>query len=247
MRRSELTKRILEEQTSGNKQQKEKEKYAAELEDISAQIIELNEKQNTYEEQIKSIQAEMNQLSEQFRISQTSYHREQSRLESLKNITERYDGYGNSIRRVMDNKNQEPGLLGVVADLIKVEKQYEIAIETALGGSIQNIVTRDEDTAKRMIQFLKKNKFGRATFLPLTSIRPGNGIGRPEALKEPGVIGPRMHLLQSIRNTTVLHRIFWDVLLLLTTLIMEFRLRENTNSQSRIVTLEGELSIQVVL
>ena len=154
VRRSELTKRILEEQTSGNKQQKEKEKYAAELEDISAQIIELNEKQNTYEEQIKSIQAEMNRLSEQFRISQTSYHREQSRLESLKNITERYDGYGNSIRRVMDNKNQEPGLLGVVADLIKVEKQYEIAIETALGGSIQNIVTRDEDTAKRMIQFL---------------------------------------------------------------------------------------------
>ena len=107
VRRSELTKRILEEQTSGNKQQKEKEKYAAELEDISAQIIELNEKQNTYEEQIKSIQAEMNRLSEQFRISQTSYHREQSRLESLKNITERYDGYGNSIRRVMDNKNQE--------------------------------------------------------------------------------------------------------------------------------------------
>ena len=49
------------------------------------------------------------------------------------------------------DKNQEPGLLGVVADLIKVEKQYEIAIETALGGSIQNIVTRDEDTAKRMI------------------------------------------------------------------------------------------------
>ena len=75
-------------------------------------------------------------------IRQTSYHRKQSRLESLKNITERYDGYGNSIRRVMDNKNQEPGLLGVVADLIKVEKQYEIAIETALGGSIQNIVTR---------------------------------------------------------------------------------------------------------
>ena len=50
-----------------------------------------------------------------------------------------------------------------------------------------------------------------------------------------------MHLLQSIRNTTVLHRIFWDVRLLLTTLIMESRLRENTNSQSASVTLEGEL------
>ena len=70
----------------------------------------------------------------------------------------------------MSRKAEEKGLLGVVADIIKVEKSYETAIETALGGSIQNIVTEDEDTAKRMIEFLKRNKFGRATFLPLTSI-----------------------------------------------------------------------------
>ena len=75
----------------------------------------------------------------------------------MTNIAERYDGYGNSIRRVMECKNKEPGILGVVADLIKVEKQYETAIETALGGSIQNIVAEDEDTAKRMISYLKQN------------------------------------------------------------------------------------------
>ena len=55
----------------------------------------------------------------------------------MKNITERYDGYGNSIRKVMSNKDKVPGLLGVVADIIKVEKEYEIAVETALGGSIR--------------------------------------------------------------------------------------------------------------
>ena len=71
----------------------------------------------------------------------------------------------------MAKKEQEPGLIGVVADIIKVEQEYEIAIETALGGSIQNIVTDNENTAKRMIEFLKRNKFGRATFLPLTSMR----------------------------------------------------------------------------
>ena len=64
----------------------------------------------------------------------------------------------------MEKKEQEKGLLGVVADLIKVDKAYEIAVETALGGSIQNIVTDNEETAKRMITFLKQNKFGRATF-----------------------------------------------------------------------------------
>ena len=83
-------------------------------------------------------------------IGQSAYHREASRLESLKNITERYDGYGNSIRRVMEQKDLVPGIKGVVADLIQVNKEYEIAIETALGGSIQNIVTDNEQTAKHM-------------------------------------------------------------------------------------------------
>ena len=56
----------------------------------------------------------------------------------------------------MEHKEQEQGLLGVVADIIKVEKAYEVAVETALGGSIQNIVTDSEETAKKMIAFLKK-------------------------------------------------------------------------------------------
>ena len=123
------------------------------------------------------------------RIGQTAYHRESSRLESLKNITERYDGYGNSIRRVMSCKDREKGLIGVVADIIKVEKEYEIAVETALGGSIQNIVTDDEETAKRMIAYLKQNKYGRATFLPLTSMQGGAELWQMDALKETGVIG----------------------------------------------------------
>ena len=78
----------------------------------------------------------------------TEYHKSVSRLESLKNIAERYDGYGNSIKRVMEQKAKNPGLLGVVSDLIQVDKRYEIAIETALSGNIQNIVTEDEPQPK---------------------------------------------------------------------------------------------------
>ena len=66
-------------------------------------------------------------------------------LEALRNMTERYDGYGNSIRRVMEKKDSVSGIYGVVADLVKTEKKYEAAIETALGGSIQNIVTDNEE------------------------------------------------------------------------------------------------------
>ena len=79
-----------------------------------------------------------------------------TKLESLKNLAERYDGYGNSIRRVMEVKDRIHGIRGVVADIISTEKKYETAIETALGGSIQNIVTDSEETAKQADRILKK-------------------------------------------------------------------------------------------
>ena len=87
------------------------------------------------------------------------YQRESSRFDTLRAITERYEGYGGAIRRVMEQKTRVPGILGVVADLIQTSKRYELAVETALGGSIQNIVTTDEQTAKKMIAFLKENGF----------------------------------------------------------------------------------------
>ena len=92
-----------------------------------------------YESNIKTLQAQISRESQKLQIGQSAFHREQSRLESLKNITERYDGYGNSIRKVMDNKDREKGLLGVVADIVKVEKDYEIAIETAKTAKIFGI------------------------------------------------------------------------------------------------------------
>ena len=138
------------------------------------------------EKEIYEIQDQLKKQNSQMEIGQTAYHREASRLESLKNITERYDGYGNSIRRVMEQKSREPGIRGVVADIIHVDKDYEIAIETALGGSIQNIVTDNEQTAKRMIEFLKKNRYGRATFLPLSNMSARGGISQKEVLNQRG-------------------------------------------------------------
>ncbi len=130
----------------------------------------MNEECNRLNEEVFSIQEQLKNQNGQMEAGQAAYHREASRLDSLKNMAERYDGYGNSIRRVMEQKERVPGIEGVVADLIQVNKDYEIAIETALGGSIQNIVTDNEQTAKQMIEFLKKNRFGRATFLPLSSV-----------------------------------------------------------------------------
>ncbi len=240
VRKAQLDQRILEAEEEAESQKLLKDRYAKELEEISGNIIKLHEENDAYEEKIQALQEELSRQTEQFRIGQTAYHREQSRLESLKNITERYDGYGNSIRKVMDHRGQEKGLLGVVADLIKVEKEYEIAVETALGGNIQNIVTADEDTAKRMISFLKKNKFGRATFLPLTNIKNYGGFGRPEALKEEGVIGTANTLVKvdsryEQLTEHLLGRTLVDHIDHGTAIARKYR------QSLRIVTLEGEL------
>ena len=108
-------------------------RFETELQEINEAIAGYVKENRMCEEKIAVLQKEIAKKNEQLRIGQTAFHREQSRLESLKDLTERYDGYGNSIRKVMERKEQEKGLLGVVADLIKVEKAYEIAVETALG------------------------------------------------------------------------------------------------------------------
>ncbi len=96
----------------------------------------------------------------------------------------------NSIKRVMEVR--EPDKKASTAlwrDLIDVPKEYEIAIETALGGSIQNIVTDSEPDREGTDRTSEKERFGRATFLPLSAISAGNGFNTPGALKEPGAIG----------------------------------------------------------
>ena len=102
----------------------------------------------------------------------------------------------------MEQKGKVKGIEGVVSDLIHVEKKYEMAIETALGGNIQNIVTADEACAKTLINFLKENKLGRATFLPLTALDnltsvDGRGnFKKTEVLKEKGVLGLASELVE---------------------------------------------------
>ena len=241
IRRAEVSQRLLRLRSEENEQEDSLKELQEKYETVSEKIEDLTEESRTYEEAVEKIRRELVRQNQQAEQGQTAFHRDASRLESLKNITERYDGYGNSIRRCMEQKSREPGLLGVVADLIKVEKAYEVAIETALGGSIQNIVTSDEDTAKRMIDFLKKNKFGRATFLPLTSVGLRGGFTDNGALKEPGVIGLASTLVQADQQYEGLVRYLLGRVVVADTIDHAVALARKYRYSLRIVTLEGEL------
>ena len=189
IRKAQLTKRLLARKSEEADLETVLKDYEEELATVNAAIEEGKAKAAEMEESLREWKRKSAEISQKLEEDLAQFHKDESRLESLKNIAERYDGYGNSIRRVMEQKAKHPGLLGVVSDLIQVDKKYETAIETALGGNIQNIVTEDEETAKEMIAFLKQNRFGRATFLPLTSVNGKGNFKNPDALKEKGVIG----------------------------------------------------------
>ena len=241
VRRSELHQRLLTANSEIEKQSLLREQYKTELEKASDVIIGHNAKIKEIETKIEVLQAEIARNTENLRIGQKAYHREESRLESLKNITERYDGYGNSIRRVMEKRNTEKGILGVVADIVKVAKEYEVAVETALGGSIQNIVTDNEETAKRMIQYLKQNKFGRATFLPLTSVNGSNHKIQADVLREQGVIGVTSTLVQVEDRFKGLAENLLGRTIVVDHIDHGIALARKYKQTLRIVTLEGDL------
>ncbi|MCF0131426.1 MAG: chromosome segregation protein SMC [Pseudobutyrivibrio sp.] len=163
-----------------------------------------------------------------------------SRLDSLKNIAERYDGYGSSIRKVMEQKDTNKGILGVVSDLIHVDKKYEVAIETALGGNIQNIVTEDEACAKKMINFLKENRLGRATFLPLTSVDGKGNFKKHELLEEKGVIGLASELVSCDSKFDGVVAYLLGRVIVAESIDAAIALAKKNNYSLHIVTTEGE-------
>ena len=173
---------------------------------------------------------------------QKNYHIIDSKLETVKNMAERYEGYSQSIRRVMEQKKQEPGVLGVVADIIRVKEKYITAVETALGGNIQNIVTEDEHVAKRMIQYLKKNRLGRATFLPLTTVTPKKEKPfRDEILEEDGVLGNVASKVDCDEKYKLIIEYLLGRFLLVDTIDHAMQISKKYQYRVRIVTLEGEL------
>ena len=240
LRKSELTQKLLEARSSEETQRESFEQHQKELEKVSSRILELTASQREKEEEAEGFRRQLGKLNEELEIGQSAFHRESSRLESLRNMAERYDGYGSSIRKVMEQKGKHPGILGVVADLIKVDQKYETAVETALGGNIQNIVTDDEQTAKEMIDFLKKNRFGRATFLPLTSVGNRDNFPKKEALKEKGAVGLASTLVETDKKYAGIVSYLLGRVLVAEHIDDAIRIARKYGHSLHIVTLEGE-------
>ncbi|QHQ62200.1 chromosome segregation protein SMC [Anaerocolumna sedimenticola] len=211
------------------------------LRKLKEQIKAIDSENKEFETSVTVLQEEIDLFTKQITENQQKFHQEKSKLESLRNLTERYEGYGNSIKKVMERKEAQSGIIGVVADIIKVEPKYETAIETALGGNIQNIVTDNEETAKSLIEYLKTNKFGRATFLPLTSVTARDMINNDKVLSEDGVLGLANTLVVTESRFSGLMSNLLGRSIVVDNIEHALKLARKYNYTLRIVTLDGEL------
>ena len=241
LRRSEVSQKLLKYKSDESVQEEQIEREQAVLSGVKEKLEETQASITQTEAELAAGEEEQRRLNVRLNHIQQEYHTSYTKLESLRNLAERYEGYGGSIRRVMEVRDRIHGIHGVVADLIAVEQKYETAIETALGGSIQNIVTDSEETAKRLIEYLKKNRYGRATFLPLTSVKNRQGFQQKEVLKEPGVLGLASQLVETKEIYRELVGSLLGRVVVADTIDHAIALARKYRYSLRIVTLEGEL------
>lgn len=240
IRQSELNQKLIALQSEESSEGELVEAFKKEAQGIELELERLQAEQSACKKRAAKISDDLMKCREAFNAAEKSFHEESARYQTLKNITERYDGYGVSIRKIMERKSDYRGIIGVVADIIHVSKEYEIAIETALGGSISNIVTDNEQTAKSMIQLLKKNRFGRATFLPLTSIRGRRAENADRICGEEGVIGLASDLIRVDSQFGHLADYLLGRVFIVDHIDHALALAKKYRYSLRIVTLEGE-------
>ncbi|HNR31755.1 MAG TPA: chromosome segregation protein SMC, partial [Candidatus Hydrogenedentes bacterium] len=169
----------------------------------------------------------------------------EARLHSLRELRDSFEGYAAGVRAVMQARQEGiaacRGILGPVGELLSTDKDHEVAIEAALGGNINNIVVEDADAAKDAITFLKENRAGRVTFLPLDTIRGGKHDDTDALAGMPGIIGPAIDFVQfDPRIRPAVAYLLWNTVIV-ATIDDAIRIARSERRFPRLVTLEGEV------
>ncbi|MCC8069168.1 MAG: chromosome segregation protein SMC [Ruminococcus sp.] len=152
--------------------------------------VELNNRLNGFERLLSSKTSKLTTLRTDYENITLDIKDKQHRIKLLKDLENSMEGFSKSVKLVMKSveKGQLSGVFGTVAQLLNTQKEYTLAIETALGGATQNIVVQNEETAKRCIKHLKDIHGGRATFLPISSIQ-GRNLSVENVQNEFGFVG----------------------------------------------------------
>ncbi len=170
----------------------------------------------------------------------------ENRKRILEEMQAEHEGYAGSVKKLLKESERnvefKNKMVGVLASLISVPEKFETAIETALGNALQNVVTKDEQDAKILIEFLKRGEFGRATFLPITSMRPRNLSQEDRRiLNTEGCFGVAKDLISYGSEIENVISNLLGATVVVDNLDTAIRLAQNTNFTYKIVTLDGDI------
>ena len=199
----------------------------------------LSDQIETYKKSGEQLEHRKEEALQKLSDQREKYHRTQSNYDTLRNMAERYDGYGFGIKKVMEQKRRVSGIIGVVSDIIKVEPKFEAAIETALGGSIQNVVTDSQETARKLISFLRAKQVRKGDFSS-AGRSAGKTFSRPEALKEKGVVGIASRLASYDDRYRHLFASLLGQVLVVENMEAGIAIANKYHHSLRIVTMEGD-------
>lgn len=215
---------------------KEFQKIETEKNKLSKELEEISSKREKTEDKIKQFEDEINTLLNEMRIKD-------SRLKFLIETEKEREGYTKSVKELLkacDNvKDLGKGIHGVLANVITVPKEYEVAIEMCLGASLQNIVTDSEEDAERLIQYLKANNLGRASFLPLVSIK-GKKLERIRSHAN-GIIGIASDLVEYDKKYEQIMLNLLGRTVIVDTMQTAIAVARTENYAYRVITLQGDL------
>ncbi len=217
--------------------------------DLSKGFYEIESKRNIADNDLqKSIQTKeenMNKLKQyEDEISKLEYklRMKQARHQFLVETEKEKEGYNKTVKSLLtaceNNTNLKQGIYGVLANLISVEKEYELAIEMSLGQALQNIVTDTEQDAKKMIEYLRKNNLGRASFLPISSIK---GKRLEKLSKMDGVVGIAADLVECNKKYEQIILNLLGKTVIVQDMNTAINLAKIDKYSFRIVTLQGDI------
>ncbi|HLV10064.1 MAG TPA: chromosome segregation protein SMC [Halanaerobiales bacterium] len=220
----------------------EQEKLCKQINEISQEMEKARKKIATFTEKERDTTEKISAREQKIKKKNDQLLKYKSRLQVLKDMENDYQGYYRGVREIMKTDDEFPGIIGVVADLFNVEKEYELAIEIALGAAMQNIVVEDEKTARACVEFLKKHKAGRATFLPLDMITEKKlDVEKMGFNIREGILGIATDFVSSeTRLTSVINNLLGRILLA-KDLKSATAVARKLKSRLKIVTLDGEV------
>ncbi len=210
------------------------------LGDIDLQIEELKAAQGLLQAGVDQRRKESSRLQEEIAAARREWAQLQARQETLARLREDMSSYYDGVRAVLAGpaNRQLGGLLGTVASLVQVDPSLEKAVETALGAHLQDVVAESWGHAQAAIEYLKKNRAGRATFLPLDDLRPAPPVRAPAGQ---GVLGLALGLVKFEARLRPVFELLLGHTVIVENLDVAHRVFRELRGGFQIVTRDGEI------